>query len=485
MVTERAGVSIDIKIGRVLRLLGRLDAAEARYRTVLERSPQQADALVGLGEIAQSRGDLEAAVGWFQAAAVEEPERPMLQIRIADVLCQLSRFDEAQAIYRSLLEASPDSVPVLIGLGNLERQRGRDEAALALFQTAADKAPGQGELLFHLASTLRDLGRVDEAEKYYHAALELRPGHAQTLEMFGRYRAAERRFDRGTGLVRGGGNRAGRCFRRDQDWPCAATAGPSRRCRSALSDCAGAGPQQADALVGLGEIARSRGDLEAAVGWFQAAAVKEPERPMLQIRIADVLCQLSRFDEAQAIYRSLLEASPDFVPALIGLGNLERKQGRDEAALALFQTAADKAPSQRAAWFHLIATLRSLCRFDEAEAILVRMGEFAEGEDTELQVRRFEHFCLTLQLAEAEKRLLAWGGHRNVPRAAVNLAVGLYAALGHWADLLEFVRERLGDGDWIRSYERMFQPLVRAARATGRYREVFELLDRLPEIRRR
>ena len=86
-----------------------------------------------------------------------------------------------------------------------------------------------------------------------------------------------------------------------------------------------------------------------------------------------------------------------------------------------------------------------------------------------MQVRRFEYFCLTLQLVEAEKCLFAWGGHRGVPRGAVILTAELFAALGQWSNVLAFFRERVVESEWVGSYDRMVEPLTRAARATGVY----------------
>jgi tetratricopeptide (TPR) repeat protein len=51
-----------------LRQLGRLDEAETVLLGVLERQPQQVDALVGLAQIARRRGDRATSLAMFEAS---------------------------------------------------------------------------------------------------------------------------------------------------------------------------------------------------------------------------------------------------------------------------------------------------------------------------------------------------------------------------------------------------------------------------------
>jgi tetratricopeptide (TPR) repeat protein/lipopolysaccharide biosynthesis glycosyltransferase len=479
--SDPSRVIVQIGMAGTLRDLARFDEAEKRYRAVLERWPSHALCLEGLGDIAQGRGDLAAALVWFEAAAAGERPSLSVQLKRGRVLQALGRFAAAEACYRTVLTQVPGHAGALVGLGEAARLQGDLGGALSRFQAAAASESDQPGLQIRIAQTLLELLRHDEAEACYRRVLERWPGHAPCLEGLGDI--AQRRGDLAASLV----------------WYEAAAAGERvslsvqlkiGRVLQALGRFEAAEacyrtmleqvPNHAGALVGLGETARLQGDLGGALRRFQAAAASEPEKPGVQIRIAEILSELLRLDEAEAAFRSLLQAFPDDVRALIGLGSVELKRGENAAALALFETAVAKAPEDRDPWFHLVPALRGLCRIREAEAILERIGEFAEGNDTKLQTRRFEHFCLTLQLAEAEKCLRAWGGHRDVPSGAVVFALGLYAALGRWSDVLRFCRERVVEGEWIGAYDKIVEPLARAGRATGRYAEVCELFERLP-----
>jgi tetratricopeptide (TPR) repeat protein len=59
-----------VQLGRIYRLQGRLDEAEARYRRALELRPDEPTALTRLGEIRLERGDLEEARALLEQATV-------------------------------------------------------------------------------------------------------------------------------------------------------------------------------------------------------------------------------------------------------------------------------------------------------------------------------------------------------------------------------------------------------------------------------
>lgn len=86
-----------------------------------------------------------------------------------------------------------------------------------------------------------------------------------------------------------------------------------------------------------------------------------------------------RFDDAQALYRALLEAEPQHADALHLLGVLHAQRGRHDEAAHLIRRAIDAHPHE--AMFH--NNLGNVCvergRFDEAEALYLRAIEIDPG----------------------------------------------------------------------------------------------------------
>ena len=123
-----------------LRLLGRLDEAEATCRRILEFAPDFVGAHRALGYIARDRKDHEAAIAAFQTARQYSPGDHWIVAEIASDYRTLERFDEAVAHYYAALALKPDFPEPHRQIGTIERMRGNEAAAIGHFEVA----------LFHL-----------------------------------------------------------------------------------------------------------------------------------------------------------------------------------------------------------------------------------------------------------------------------------------------------------------------------------------------
>jgi tetratricopeptide (TPR) repeat protein len=74
-------------------------------------------------------------------------------------------------------------------------------------------------------------------------------------------------------------------------------------------------PTLVRALAGLGHIARARGQPRLALRHYRAALAANPTRTDLQLEAAAQLRKLSRFREAEQIYRAILREHPDHAAA--------------------------------------------------------------------------------------------------------------------------------------------------------------------------
>lgn len=61
----------------------------------------------------------------------------------------------------------------------------------------------------------------------------------------------------------------------------------------------------------------------------------------------------NKLDEAAAAYRKALEATPNWAPAINGLGSVLFKKGQSVEAIALFKSATEADPDFKLAWFNL------------------------------------------------------------------------------------------------------------------------------------
>ena len=139
-----------------------------------------------------------------------------------------------------------------------------------------------------------------------------------------------------------------------------------RSCKEILKEA----PQHVGARLGLGHVARRRGDRATALAYFEAAAALDPNNLPVKLEVAADLRELGRLDEAEAVLQEILKQAPQHVGARLGLGHVARRRGDRGTALAYFEAAAALDPNNLPVKLEVAADLRELGRLDEAEAVL-------------------------------------------------------------------------------------------------------------------
>jgi tetratricopeptide (TPR) repeat protein len=156
-----------------LRLLDRLDEAEAIYRRAVEADPRSSAPLHGLSLIALARGQCDSAIRLATAALEVEPGSVDRMTFLSALYRDSGRMDEAEALVEQSLAISPDHAGAWLERGLQLRMRNNRAAALAAFQQAATLDPARG--LIEAAEEHRALGNPDQARAVYRRVLATRP----------------------------------------------------------------------------------------------------------------------------------------------------------------------------------------------------------------------------------------------------------------------------------------------------------------------
>ena len=156
---KRLGSLLDLqlKLGQVYLLAGRLDDAEGEFRMVLARSPYRVEAYEGWAEVLIAEGNIEKALenlysGFSRSFNDEEKERiaarilefapddVAMRLQYARLLGQQSKWSSAIREYGIVLAAEPTNVEAYLGIaeGYLNRQEGA--SALEYLQRGIDYA---------------------------------------------------------------------------------------------------------------------------------------------------------------------------------------------------------------------------------------------------------------------------------------------------------------------------------------------------------
>lgn len=164
---------------------GRWDEAEARYRAVLDRHPDQPDAMHLLGLLDHQRGRHEEAEARIRRAIALAPGRGDFRNNLGVALKAQGRPAEAEAEYREALRLQPGYLDALSNLGVVLYELGRAEEASGPLEAALRLAPDHVAALFALANIHLETGRPDESIALYRRAQGLAPARADILNNLG------------------------------------------------------------------------------------------------------------------------------------------------------------------------------------------------------------------------------------------------------------------------------------------------------------
>ena len=152
-------------------------------------------------------------------------------------------------------------------------------------------------------------------------------------------------------------------------------------------------PDLPDSWYNLGWLQRQARKYQAALDSYGEAlerGVRDPEE--VHVNRAVILSDhLARHDEAEAELEAALELKPDYLPALLNLGNLHEDRGNREAAEGAYRRALNAAPGDALALSRLAGVLKP----DSKPAVeLVERLRAAIGDERESSARADLGFAL-------------------------------------------------------------------------------------------
>jgi tetratricopeptide (TPR) repeat protein len=149
---------------QLLMRLGRTARARALAARLLQRDPDDVEALIESGHIANGCADHQAALGFFMRALACGPDRPTLACDIAHHLAELGRADEAEALLAARIAAGHGAGFAWRQRARFASQRGDPRATANHFGIASSLLPQDDGLRLDLAYARAALRQFDEAE---------------------------------------------------------------------------------------------------------------------------------------------------------------------------------------------------------------------------------------------------------------------------------------------------------------------------------
>jgi tetratricopeptide (TPR) repeat protein len=304
---------------------GQLAAAEAAYRSVLARDPEQPSALYLCGVLLLATGRTAEAERLLAAAAAVRPDHTESCFAHANALQRKGDRTGAIGRYRALLAHWPDHAGAHVNLSNCLREAGDARAALAAAETACRLVPASAPAETTRGAALLAQRRFDEAIAAYRAGVEADPQHAPAH----------------AGL--------------------AASLLHAERPAEALAAAESAlllAPEFADAEF-LRAMALARLDADpAAIAGLERTIACDPTHAKAHLNLGNLLSNCDRIHEAEKNCRRAIALDPTLVEAHASLGHLLTAAGRPAEAIAACEAALALDPEfVQAHWNQAIALL--------------------------------------------------------------------------------------------------------------------------------
>ena len=164
---------------------GRLAAAEAGYREVLEAAPGYPAAERNYALLARSTGRLDLAHHLAERAIASDPRDPAAHVTLGNLLLEMERVAEAVDAYSAALRLDPGHVNARFNLGYGLRRMGEPEAAVAEFRRLTERFPDDAGHWIGLGGALLEAARPRDALDVLARALALSPDDPEVLTELG------------------------------------------------------------------------------------------------------------------------------------------------------------------------------------------------------------------------------------------------------------------------------------------------------------
>jgi Flp pilus assembly protein TadD/predicted RNA methylase len=194
------------RLGIVVYMKGDYDDARGLIEMAIDLSPDDADAYNNLAAILLDRGELTEAEVHFRRARELDPTDTDINFNLGLVLLQRGNFVEARSCFEVVVEARPEDADAYHNLGmTWRRERGKEAAATAIasFRRAVEIDGEDCDSLLELAVLLREEGCLTDALATSERVMRSKTAdaranynHGSILQEHGRFEEATRSFQR-------------------------------------------------------------------------------------------------------------------------------------------------------------------------------------------------------------------------------------------------------------------------------------------------
>lgn len=273
-----------------------VDAAIAIFQKILSHSPQQPDALHGMGLAYAQLRDFSKATQYFEQAVAIVPHIAEFHNNLANALKATGRIDKSLQHYREALRLKSPYPQAQNNLGTLLYRIGQYSEAASILEKSVRMDPKAVDTHYNLANCYIQLDRWLDAAAHYKEVLKLRSEHLGALHNLGITLCSLKQFEEAKPLLK-------QVIERE--------------------------PNNIDALFHLSVIYSALGETMLAKECYEKILTLAPNHANSHHNIATLYLHLNQPEKALSHYQTALKLEPDnktarhMIDALLGKTSTE------------------------------------------------------------------------------------------------------------------------------------------------------------------
>ncbi|MEG4799126.1 tetratricopeptide repeat protein [Microcoleus sp. ARI1-B5] len=320
-------------LGERMKTEGHPEIAIAFYQQAIAVAPENVDACMGVGEILNLQGNMEEELSWYLKAGAKQPD---LGLNLGSLLQAQGKQEAAIAIYQQVIALQPENIEAYLSRAHLLSQIGFFEEAIATWKQAIARQP---DLAASLGERMKTEGHPEIALAFYQQAITVAPenieayaGWGQVLKQQGNQEALQSWYQQTAQLKAELGLKLAYKLQALENLDAAI---------AVYKQVIVAAPDKVEAYLSLGHLESQIGNFDKAVVTWQQAIARQPE---VGFSLAYRLQLEQKLEEACACYQQIIAVAPEEMGAYMKLAAVLNQRGKLNDAIAVWQQAIVRRP---------------------------------------------------------------------------------------------------------------------------------------------
>ena len=364
--------------------------ASETLKRVLALEPDNPAAHAMLGVLAFERGKCGAAVERFEKSREQTLGNPVAARQFGACLSEAGGYSEAVKVFELLLSREPADTDLRYNLALSLNQAGHREQALEVLDPLLAGPEPASDVLSLAAAAYEASGQRPQAWTTLQKAVELHPTEPRHYIDLAHICMQQESFELGLRIL-GAAARKLPDSRRFHTMRgiLQAELGRYEEAEHEFEQARKQTDDSTSATTALAMTLEKSGKLDEALELVRTQAEENPEDPVVQRRLGEVLIQRGaapgepEFEEARLALVRSIEANPNQPNSRIQLARMLLKLGQTPEAIEELQRAVEIDPNNQRASYQLFLSLRKAGRRAEAKELMERFQMLLKQEREE------------------------------------------------------------------------------------------------------